>query len=167
MKEGLVMPIHRAVLSAIALSCLAGLPGVAASRIEIEVLSGRADMVTGGDALVETNAASEKFSALLNGQDISKSFRPGKTAGTMVAHVEGLKSGKNLLEVKSAKGSAKLELTNYPITGPVFSGPHQKPFVCQTEQAGLGAPLDDDCAVKTVVNYVYKSTTPLAGGRGR
>ncbi len=161
--------MNRTLLSATVLSCLLGSPAPAASRgVEIEVLSGRADLVTGGDALVQTNAASEKFSAMLNGQDISKAFHPGKTAGTLIAHIDGLKPGKNLLEVKSAKGSAKLELTNYPIAGPVFSGPHQKPFVCQTEQAGLGAPLDDDCFVKTVVTYVYKSTTPpAAGGRGR
>jgi len=141
---------------------------VAAQRVELRVISGRADMVTGGDALVETNATATKFSATLNGEDISKSFRPGKTAGMLIAHVEGLKTGKNLIEVKSAKGAAKLELTNYPIAGPVFSGPHQKPFVCQTEQAGLGAPLDEDCTAKTAVTYVYKSTEPPpAGGRGR
>lgn len=156
--------LNRCFLFVIALGSLV----LAAPGVKIEVLSGRADMVTGGDALVETNAAAEKFSATLNGQDISKSFRPGKTAGTMIARVEGLKAGKNLLEVKSAKGSAKLELTDYPITGPVFSGPHQKPFVCQTELAGLGAALDDDCSTKTEVTYVYKSTTPPApGGRGR
>src|SRR5271170_5368192 len=139
---------------------------VAAPRVEIRVLSGRADMVTGGDALVEVETATEKFSATLNGQDITKSFHPGKTSGTLVSRVEGLKAGKNALEIKSAKGSAKLELVNYPIAGPVFSGPHPKPFVCQTEQAGLGSALDEDCTVKTVVTYVYKSTTPpAAGGR--
>jgi len=161
--------LKRCLLSLTVLSFLLGSHAPAASRgVEIEVLSGRADMVTGGDALVEINAPQEKFSATLNGQDVSKAFHPGKTAGTLIGHIDGLKTGKNLLEVKSAKGSAKLELTNYPIEGPVFSGPHQKPFVCQTEQAGLGAPLDEDCAVKTVVTYVYKSTTPpAAGGRGR
>src|SRR5471032_3591649 len=158
-------------LSAIALALLLGSCAAGASgSVEIRVLSGRAGMVTGGDALVETNAAPEKFSATLNGQDISKAFRPGKAAGTLMARVQGLKTGRNALEIKSAKGSAKLELTAYPITGPVFSGPHQKPFVCQTEQAGLGAPLDEDCTAKTVVSYVYKSTQPPAtggpGGRG-
>jgi hypothetical protein len=145
------------LLSATALGFLLA-SSAAAADIEVRVLSGRADMVTGGDALVETNAAPEKFSATLNGQDVTKSFRPAKT-GTLVAHVEGLKIGKNALEVKSAKGSAKLELTNYPITGPVFSGPHQKPFVCQTR-----APLDEDCSAKTIVIYLYKSTQPPAPG---
>jgi Tannase-like family of unknown function (DUF6351) len=159
-------PVNRIFLSATACCMLLSSAAVAAD-VEIRVLSGRADMVTGGDALVETNAALEKFNARLNGQDITRSFRPGKTAGTLIARVEGLKIGKNTLEVKSAKGRAKLELTDYPTPGPVFSGPHQKPFVCQTEQAGLGAPLDDDCSAKTIVTYVYKSTQPAApGGRG-
>ena len=162
-------PVNRIFLSATACCMLLSSAAVAAD-VEVRVLSGRADMVTGGDALVETNAALEKFNARLNGQDITRSFRPGKTAGTLIARVEGLKIGKNTLEVKSAKGPAKLELTNYPTTGPVFSGPHQKPFVCQTEQAGLGAPLDGDCSAKTIVTYVYKSTQPAApaapGGRG-
>jgi hypothetical protein len=158
--------VNRIVLSA-TVCCMLLRSAAVAADVVVRVLSGRADMVTGGDALVETNATLEKFNARLNGQDITRSFRPGKTAGTLIARVEGLKIGKNTLEVKSATGRAKLELTNYPTTGPVFSGPHQTPYVCQTEQAGLGAPLDGDCSAKTIVTYVYKSTQPAApGGRG-
>jgi hypothetical protein len=159
-------PVNRIFLSTTAYCVLLSSAAVAAG-VEIRVLSGRAGMVTGGDALIETNAALEKLNARLNGQNITSSFRPSKTAGALIARVERLKIGKNTLEVKSANGRAKLEVTNYPITGPVFSGPHQKPFVCQTEQAGLGAPLDGDCSGKTIVTYVYKSTEPAApGGRG-
>src|SRR5690242_8860779 len=75
----------------------------AASGVAIRVLSSRADMVTGGYALVEANAGPGTFSAALNGQDITKFFRPGKTAGTLLARVEGLQTGKNTLEIKSAK----------------------------------------------------------------
>ncbi|MBZ5607118.1 MAG: DUF6351 family protein [Acidobacteriia bacterium] len=163
------MPLsHRAVLSAAALLTLfVSATPAALAAVELRALSGRPDMLTGGEALIETNAPQEKFSATLNGQDVTRSFRPGKTRGSLLAHIDGLKLGKNTLEIKSSKGSAKLELTNYPITGPVFSGPHQKPFVCQTEQAGLGAPLDEDCSVKAVVTYVYKSTEAPPPGAGR
>jgi hypothetical protein len=170
--EGIMTQFNRRVSSATLRATVLGIvlaafAAAAPKGVEIRVLSGRPDMVTGGDALVEVNAV-EKFSATLNGQDATKSFHPGRTAGTLIGHLEGLKTGKNALEIKSAKGSAKLELINYPITGPVFSGPHQKPFVCQTEQAGLGPALDEDCAAKTVVTYVYKSTDPPPpGGRGR
>lgn len=152
------------------LICAGVLATAVQGAVDIRTLSGRPDMVTGGDTLVETSAAGDnaaRFSATLNGRDVSKSFHPARTGG-MLGHVEGLNPGKNTLEIKAAKGSAKIELIDYPITGPVFSGPHQKPFVCQTEQAGLGVALDADCSVRTVVGYVYKSTDPPpAGGRGR
>jgi len=163
------MPLSpRTLLSATALITLLGatIPSALAA-IEIHALTGRPDMIAGSEALVETNAPQEKFSATLNGQDISKSFRGSGKQGMLIGRVEGLKTGKNTLEIKSSKGSAKLELIGYPITGPVFSGPHQKPFVCQTEAAGLGAPLDQDCSVRTVVSYVYKSTEAPAPGAGR
>ena len=64
--------------------------------------------------------------------------------------IDGLKLGANELRVK-ANGNGKgrpaavqMTLTNYPITGPVFSGPHQYPFVCNTVAQGLGQPIPDD-----------------------
>jgi hypothetical protein len=54
---------------------------------------------------------------------------------------------------------AKILVTNYPGTGPVFSGPHQTPFVCETDFQGLGPPLDPDCSAPTRVDYYYRSTT--------
>src|SRR5215469_5029921 len=150
-----------------AASLVALLSSSAFAAIEIHALSGRPDMIGGPEALIETNAPLEKFSATLNGRDVSKSFKPGTRAGKLLGRVGGLKIGKNTLEIKSSKGSATLEITGYPIAGPVFSGPHQEPFVCQTEQAGLGAPLDEDCSVKTVVSYVYKSTEAQEPGAGR
>ena len=77
----------------------------------------------------------------------------------------GLPLGKSMVEVKTAASKASLEVTNYPITGPVFSGPHQKPFVCQTDVWDLGAPLDENCSAATKVTWMYKSTAP-AQGRG-
>lgn len=64
-------------------------------------------------------------------------------------------------------------------TGPIFSGPQQQPFLCETEASGLGKPLvdnydgigfavyDDDgsllgysryCSVPTQILYFYRST---------
>ena len=76
--------------------------------------------------------------------------------------------GKNKLEA-GAKGSGtgKLEIQNHPITGPVFAGPPQQPFFCQTHQFPLGYPMApnltatqiaDPCHVDTRVDYVYRST---------
>jgi hypothetical protein len=133
----------------------------------ISVLSGRADMISGGDALVQvsipTGARSSAFQVLLNGLDVTKLFRPAAESGLPVARLEGLKLGPNVVEIRvEGKQKARAELVNYPITGPVFSGPQQAPFLCQTVEAGLGEPLDGACTAKTLVTYFYKSTAPAA-----
>ena len=40
----------------------------------------------------------------------------------------------------------------------MFSGPHEQPFACETEAAGLGPPLDGDCSIATRVEHVYRTT---------
>jgi hypothetical protein len=50
-------------------------------------------------------------------------------------------------------------VVNHPVAGPVFSGPHQVPFVCETDVLGLGVPTDSDCSAPTRVQYLYRSST--------
>jgi hypothetical protein len=144
----------------------------AADKMSVHVLSSRPDMITGGDALVEIAGpasilSSSNLSVLVKGRDLRRNFRAGLTANTLVGRIEGLDSGKNLLEVRvGGKRQALIKLTNYPLSGPIFSGPHQTPFICQTELSGLGTPLDADCSAKTSVSYVYKSTQPVSAGAG-
>jgi Tannase-like family of unknown function (DUF6351) len=144
-------------------------------KFEIRTLSTRADMVSGGDVLVQVNVPSSVRLADvrvdLNGRDVTGAFRPGVVAGSIVGLVEGLALGRNTLAVSSAgRGragapTARLALVNHPITGPIFSGPHQTPFICETQTfvlpvtgGALGPPLDVDCSIATRVDYVYRST---------
>src|SRR5262249_28532753 len=139
-------------------------PSFAAGRMELRILSGKPEMVSGGSALVELRGASlDHVRVMLNGQDVTTSFRPGRTAGTLVGNVDGLKPGANIIEA----GAAKLRLVNHPIGGPVFSGPHQQPFICQTELSGLGKAVDDDCNAPTHVQYFYKSTERMSPQEAR
>src|SRR6266403_1521097 len=76
--------------------------------------------------------------------------------------VGGLTIGENTLSVSGRGVQAdSLVLTNYPITGPITSGPHIKPFICQTQEfvlpdgTKLGPPLDADCSAPTVIQYLY------------
>ena len=72
----------------------------------------------------------------------------------------------NVIEAggKSGHAHGSLEIINYPITGPVISGPWQQPFICQTtdfelpDGSKLGPPLDANCSARTVVQHVYRST---------
>jgi hypothetical protein len=122
----------RAFAAAVVLLVLA--PATAGA--DIETLSTRPDTVTGGDVLVRVP---ENAVLRVNGEVQS---RHGRTR-----LVTGLREGANELQA----GDDRLTVVNHPITGPVFSGPHEQPFVCETEAAGLGAPLDDDCSIATRV----------------
>jgi hypothetical protein len=102
---------------------------------------------------------------------VTSAFRPEAGQSSLLGLVTGLTLGKNVLTAKAighnnqAYRSAQLVLTNYPITGPIFSGPHEEPFYCMTQlfrlpasTNTLGPPLDADCSITTRVDYVYRST---------
>lgn len=127
----------------------------------LQVLSSRPDAVSDGDALVELRAPPDSpWSAALDGREVTVLFRQSELGGR-VALLTGLRLGKNSLEIRESGGLlAKIDLINHPLSGPIFSGPHQQPFVCQTASNGLGPPLDAQCFAKTAVQYYYKPTHP-------
>jgi hypothetical protein len=78
-----------------------------------------------------------RSSATRGDRDVSSAFQPDPTGNNaLVGLVAGLVNGKNTLAVRTKAGGppdASIEITNYPISGPVFSGPWITPFVCQTD----------------------------------
>jgi hypothetical protein len=133
-----------------------------ATDLKITTLSSRAEMVSGGDTLIKIeapdNIALEKIAVTRNGVDVTKAFKAGK-GHFLVGLVDGLKVGSNELMAKAGASSATLKVTDYPITGPIFSGPHDSPFICGTAESGLGEPIDCNCSIDTVVEYYYMSTS--------
>jgi hypothetical protein len=134
------------------------------NQFTIKILSSPAYAVTGGDALAEvqvpTSTALNDVSIKLNGVDVTGAFR---TLGTfsLRGFITGLRSGPNVLSAgprSTGQILAKILVFNYPRSGPIFSGPHQTPFVCETDFQGLGPPLDPDCSAPTRVDYYYRST---------
>ena len=133
-------------VAAIALS-----PGAAlAKSIDLQVLSSRPDQVSGGDALVQVSAPSgllDKLTVERNGEDVTAAFK--LQGDGLVGLVDGFDLGNNELTVhRNRKSSSppadRLQIVDYPTEGPIFSGPHQYPFVCKTIQAGLGEPIVDN-----------------------
>src|SRR3989442_13299492 len=145
------------------------------NHFKIEGLSSRHYMVSGGDALVRVTAKKKDVSLgsvriELNGANITSAFRADAAAGTLTGLVSGLRNGENELSV-DAKGKghgradADITLTNYPIEGPVISGPHEYPFACTTAtfvpfpgSPALGPSTEPNCSVATRVQYVYRSS---------
>ncbi len=134
----------------------------AAGAVQIKVLSNRADLISGGDALVEilmgsgVNAAGLRVE--LDGRDVSGAFalRPD---GRFTGLVSGLEEGDNVLTARIPGGpGARLTLTNHPSGGPVFAGEQVQPWVCTSAAQGLGEPLDAQCNAPTVYAFFYKPT---------
>jgi len=147
---------------------MAGVPDLP----QVSVVSSRADMVTGGNALVRValpeGTSPDTVTVRVDGRDVTAAFRAVSEAA-LEGIVTDLAVGMNHVAVGTGDGaSVELEVRNYPLTGPVLSGPHQAPFVCQTEEfelvsgERLGRPVDDDCSVVRRVDYAYRSVD----GRG-
>src|SRR5258705_1259197 len=158
------------LVAAIAVFVLAATnAGRAADQLQLRVLSSRPDMVTGGDALVRVDlpagATVAEVKLTVKGVDATKQLKADASGRSLMGLVTGLNNGSNPLAATAAKkGSAKLTVVNHPITGPIFSGPQEQPFVCMTNQfklqggGTLGPPLDANCSVATRLDYVYRGT---------
>ncbi|MGE0160446.1 MAG: DUF6351 family protein [Gemmatimonadales bacterium] len=139
------------------------------SPLVLESVSTLPHLVTGGDVLlrvgVPDGVEASGLTVLANGADVSAGFHAADGGG-MVGLVDGLREGTNEIRASvPGRPATVLAVTNYPITGPIISGPHESPFLCQTEEfeltggETLGAPLDEDCSIATRVDYVYLSST--------
>lgn len=149
-----------AAVGALVAGILMPTAATAARPVQIEVLSGRADSVTGGDALISVTDARRGFRILAAGVDVTDSFSP--LGDSLVGLVEGLPQGTSEIAVTKKNGQvqAVLEVESHSITGPVFSGP-QHPMYCTADRApwNLGA-VDEDCHVAApAVSYRYRTTS--------
>ena len=160
----------------------------------VSVVSSAPDQVSGGDARlhieVPANFSPNRVSVTVNRQEMRDHFSLIPGTNTLTGVIDGLNLGENEVRVRALGFGrqrpypADLTLTNYPITGPIFSGPHQHPFVCTVQERGLGQPIIDnpttgfpvfatdesgnltdeiigyskDCSADTLVTYVYRST---------
>ena len=142
-----------------------------AAAISIRTLSSRPDMVSGGDTLVEVKGATRGVTLSLNGRDVTGALRLDPASHSLRGLVGGLALGPNALTATAGAAKAQLTVTNYPITGPILSGPHMSPYECRTKESGLGDPTDADCSAPTRNDWFYRSTDgkfkPLAKATDR
>jgi hypothetical protein len=150
--------------------------------LRIVTLSTRPDAVSGGDVLVEVKlprgTAPRDVEITLNRREITRAFQLDKARHALVGLVTGLELGKNVLRARVEEKrhhrhgghdqEAKLELKNHPSFGPVFSGPRQTPWICETAASGLGEPpATGPCQVPSRYEWFYKSSDgtfkPLPG----
>jgi hypothetical protein len=151
-----------AAVPAVALAARSGGRVAKRNLVQIKVLSTRADLVSGGEALVQvvlpghTRAAGVKVR--LGRRDVSNQFAP-RPNGKFEGLVTGLSIGSNTLTATLRDGyGARLKIVNHPIGGPIFSGPQIQPWLCQT-----GA-KDKQCDEPPTFAYYYLPAGDSAGG---
>ena len=123
----------------------------------IEVLSNRADLISGGDALVRVvpprGVDAKRVKVAVGKRNVSTEFavRPD---GRYIGLIKDLRAGRNVLTA-TAPGGARADITivNHPIGGPVTSGPQIQPWAC-----AAGA-VDAQCNREPRIEYRYKPST--------
>jgi hypothetical protein len=120
---------------------------------QIKVLSNRADLVSGGDALVELVLSSGSFSSIasidVDGRDVKSAFEV-RTDGRFTGLVTGLANGVNVLRARLTDGSgARIDITNRPSGGRVFSGSQVQPWSCNPGAS------DASCTRARTYQYFY------------
>ena len=98
--------------------------GASSEPITISVLSGRADLVSGGNALVRIGGVSstQGLKVTVGGANRTSAFAK-RADGTVVGLVRGLKLGRSTIIARAGDRAAQLTVTNHPKSGPIFSGP--------------------------------------------
>lgn len=144
------------------------------AKITIETLSNRADLISGGDALLAIHLpealASDTLSVTVDGRDVSEQFAV-RADGRITGLVGELVEGDNQVLVEAGQLAATLTLTNHDRGGPIFSGPQIQPWVCATPTARDGdadapatyasglsrEPENDKCHIPAEISYHYRT----------
>ncbi|MGZ6753740.1 MAG: DUF6351 family protein [Nocardioides sp.] len=126
-------------------------------RLVVDVLSNRADLVSGGDALVAVElpagVAPGTVRVTAGGRDVTSMFavrRDGRYLGLLT----GLALGRNVVRASAPGYAGRTVVTNHPNGGPVFAGPQPGPYHCQA-----GA-VDAQCDEPATYSFLYLSTDP-------
>ena len=116
----------------------------AKNGFEIRTISTRADLVSGGDALIQIavppTLSAGRLAVTANGRDVSGAFRLGSKPNTFLGLIADLPNGRSEIQagVRDEKPSVSVTIVSHPISGPVMGGPHQTPFICETQAFGFG-----------------------------
>jgi hypothetical protein len=129
----------------------------AATTLSVHVLSDRANVISGGDALVSIDlpraVSPSSVKVTLGSTDVTSEFalRPNHSFEGLVT---GLANGTNVLTAEAPGGlTGQTTIVNHPIGGPIFAGPQVQPWICRNAGA-----TDAQCDAPTTYTYEYKSS---------
>jgi hypothetical protein len=124
--------------------------------VDIEIVSNRADLVSGGDVRVRLDlpvrANLDDLAVHLGETDVTDEFalRP---SGHVEALLEGVDVGEHVIRAQVGTSDiAEQTLAMHPNGGPVFSGPHVEPWECQSSAE------DELCNEAPTYFFRYRNT---------
>src|SRR4051794_6865512 len=152
--------MRRIALSVVGLSLLVGGSGASAAYAAspaIRVLSNRADLVSGGDALVQVvppaGTDPSRLTVRVNGGDATAAFAV-RSDGRYFGLIQGLHLGDNAVTAGGPGArTSRLTIVNHPIGGPVLAGPQIQPWTC------FDGALDAQCNRPATYAWYYQSTS--------
>ncbi len=171
-------------VSALALAALAACSlndGVDPEPLQIRTLSNRADLVSGGDVLVQivppAGADGSGLIVRVGTRDVSSAFAK-RADGRITGVVSGLSTGDNMLVAEMTNASAaQLTVTNAPRSGPLISGAQIGPYYCATPTpqgvsgntpatpaSGLAGTADANCNIASETKLYYRTTVAAVSG---
>jgi hypothetical protein len=154
----------------------------------IRILSSEPDQVSGGDVRVAIDLPAGHLNSLLllNGDLVVSGL--SRQGDRVEGLIDGLNPGENSLRVWHFRfhegrffldNGGAVTLVNHPVTGPMFSGPQQTPFVCSVQaEFGIQPHVDSssppgfrvygeqgevmgystNCSIDSFVTYHYRTT---------
>jgi hypothetical protein len=141
------------------LICPSGSALGAKKSLSVRVLSNRADLISGPEALVAVSLPDGvppgAVSVTLNRRNVTSEFaiRPD---GSFEGLLGPLKLGANVVQARAPHAKkALLSIVDHPIGGPVIAGPQIEPWRCKNEH-----PTDAKCDEAATFSYQYK---PVGG----
>ncbi len=160
------VPVRRS-FALFAFAALVLIPGAGAMTMsngsngglpELNVLSNRADLISGGDALVQVvlpgRVDPSTVRVSVDGRDVTSAFAV-RAGGAYEGVVTGLANGANDLMATMRNGpTVHLTVTNHPSGGPVFAGPQVQPWVCTT-QTGFPVSTNAQCDGASLFTFQY------------
>lgn len=135
--------------------------GADEAGVRIEVVSSRAEYVSGGDALLAVTLPegvdADDVAVEAGGDDVTDAFAPDpEDDARLVGLVADLPDGDAEITATAGDESAAVTVTNHPVSGPMFSGEQLDLYACTTESFGLEPSTPDDgCAAPTRVTWQY------------
>jgi hypothetical protein len=125
--------------------------------LAVEVLSNRADIISGGDALVAVKLPdgvdASRVRVTIGSRDVTSAFAP-RPDGRFEGLLTGLADGRNVVTASApGRRAATATIVNHPNGGPVISGPQVQPWQCEA-----GA-VDKQCNQPVKYDYTYKDAT--------